>query len=131
MTLINLHRFAAKAFEQVDVIVPYFLCSHFCTDRRAFSHACIYTHSLCLHLCLFWCTVIHKLCSVLIIQGDKSNCSATLNLWGLMLVSGAVLSAVLYCMCVSVCVPVFVCMRILCVCVCGVVFTSLHLSSPP
>lgn len=54
-------------------------------------------HLQCTHLfsfarspspCLFFisCTVIYKLYSGLIIQGDKSNCSATLNLCGLVLV---------------------------------------------
>ncbi len=97
MTLINLPRLRAKAFEQVDVIVPFFFVSHSQADIHAFlTNTHTHTHTLFLSFSLSVClrlsgrTVIHKLCSVLITQGEKSNCSATLNLCGLMVVSGAV-----------------------------------------
>ncbi len=104
MTLINLPRLAAKAFEQVDVIVPFFGAVSFALTYMHFlSLKHTNTHSLPLCLCLSQRTVIHKLCSVLITQSDKSNCSATLNLRGLMLVSGAVPSVLVYvCLCVCV-----------------------------
>lgn len=112
MTLINLPRLAAKAFEQVDVIVPFFCALTLALTYMHFSLTHTLTLSLSLCLWLSGHTVIHKLCSLLITQGDKSNCSATLNLCGLMLVSGAVLSVLVYA----------------CLCVCGL---SSPLFSPP
>lgn len=93
LQLISQERMRSAVFKQVDTIVVRCCCSYHVHTSLSVPQRY---------------TVSQKLCSMLTTQGDKSKCSATLNLHGLMLVSGTVPSTSLpLSLCVTVCVSLY------------------------